>query len=511
MAVPAASLTLKITALPLRSGSRLSGYFPNGNPAWRLPLDHSVAAKMPMVLVHPRPDSESNSFARHRKAHPGIQYRIPVSVQGGSYPFRYELLEGPGGMTIGEYPGLVEGVYSFDDDYGVVTWTPAEAGGPFTVRIRVTDQDMSSVDVVFTVTATTSGFVFVDPTAESAGDGTIGSPLKTFADIHKSNTDDDTYKEYAVYLRAGTHSVTGVATNFQITTSKPRVWIGYPGEEAVLNCSVQRFGVAAEQHDLWFSNITFDTNRTDETQGQFIGLGQSLVHRMTFDGLRFKNLTKGTSGDDNSSAIRIINPGVMRQYLTFRDCSLDDFEQPLTSVYAVQYAVMEAITIGTAINDGGNRQGVVIKSDLYDWSVRRVESLDQTFASGSVDLYGQSQTFPYDRVEVMYSTLKSTVAVKLMGVGSFVGENDNPDLWLTRCTLLGTIGGLTTQPYTAHIDGCVVINDNSPPIPVSSGEHTVISTNNLSGAAADNITDANGSLIGAYRSEYLGTRGAEVA
>src|SRR6202034_3604100 len=40
----------------------------SSSPSWVLPATHTIAAKQPMILVYPRPDTETPAYARHRKA-----------------------------------------------------------------------------------------------------------------------------------------------------------------------------------------------------------------------------------------------------------------------------------------------------------------------------------------------------------------------------------------------------------------------------------------------------------
>ena len=113
---------------------RIGEVGPPPSGGWQLPSGYFETAVMPLRVVYPRPNTETQTFARHRHAYPGLQYRIPISIQGGAYPFRFEVVEGPSGMVVGETVGAT--------DYGVVTWTPSAAGGPYNVVIRVTDQDL---------------------------------------------------------------------------------------------------------------------------------------------------------------------------------------------------------------------------------------------------------------------------------------------------------------------------------------------------------------------------------
>lgn len=218
---------------------------------WQLPEGHWVAAKMPMTLVHPRPDSETNAWARHRKAYPGLEYRIPIAVQGGAYPFRYKIMDAPTWLSIGETV--------WEADYGVLHGTPPleeDGSGTQKVKIRVYGQEYERatgdtvgptyLDAEFElrVTSSTADFIFVDASAEKSGDGSIGSPLRTFAEIIDGDA-PSTFPGRTIYFRAGYYHTTefwgaswkgeGNSGELNYGSSYKHTWLGYPGEEAIVS------------------------------------------------------------------------------------------------------------------------------------------------------------------------------------------------------------------------------------------------------------------------------------
>ena len=126
-----------------------------------LPDGYYVSAKMPLNpdrVVLPRPDAETHARAFHRNAHVDMPYVLPVVVQGGAWPFVFELLQAPAGARIGAAHG--------DGGYGIVEWTPTHPG-PFLFRVRVTDQDLASVVVEWSGETGTDWIRFVDSIAGS--------------------------------------------------------------------------------------------------------------------------------------------------------------------------------------------------------------------------------------------------------------------------------------------------------------------------------------------------------
>ena len=96
--IKSAAAAATVLAMPRYAfaGSAFNGFYPAGS--W-------MPAKQPMIQVYPRPDSETNTWARHRWAYydgvNAVQYKIPLGVSFGAFPYVFQLLSGPPGMTIG--------------------------------------------------------------------------------------------------------------------------------------------------------------------------------------------------------------------------------------------------------------------------------------------------------------------------------------------------------------------------------------------------------------------------
>lgn len=235
---------------------------------WLLSEGRYVRAKMPMQLVHPRPDIETNGWARHRKAYPGLEYRIPISVQGGAYPFYFDIIEAPDGMSIGQTV--------WDSDYGVLSWTPnvSHNGEVFPVTIRVYGQEYeretvdtvgpTSIDVSFVirVTDSTEDFIFVDSSVSESGDGSIGSPIRTLIEVFGDGNDLVTYPGRAVYLREGAYDT--LTNNWHANKGyahadnarKPVVFLGYPGEDATIVFTNGKIFAGVGGSDLYLGGLT---------------------------------------------------------------------------------------------------------------------------------------------------------------------------------------------------------------------------------------------------------------
>src|SRR5580698_176033 len=182
--IKSAAAAATVLAMPRYAfaASSFNGFYPAGS--W-------MPAKQAMIQVYPRPDSETNTWARHRWAYYDgtnpVQYRIPLGVSFGAFPYVFQLLSGPPGMTIGAT--IWQSDWSFAQamtaGYGYLLWTPTAAVTSGTVSVLVTDQQMNTLTITFTVStsSSTSRFIFLDAANgnDSTGTGAIGAPWKTLA------------------------------------------------------------------------------------------------------------------------------------------------------------------------------------------------------------------------------------------------------------------------------------------------------------------------------------------
>ena len=170
-------------------------------PSWLLPEGH-YEGHFPLHVIYPRPDDETEAYARHRHAYPGVLYEIPIGVQFGKWPYRYELVEGPDGARVVHETLRWNGVDAFEvpEGYGVIAWDVAAdaPAGPHSFHVRVYDQDHgrdgdSFVDVTWTTSVGTSQFVFLDPLGgdDATADGSIESPFRELAALQDSGRGGD--------------------------------------------------------------------------------------------------------------------------------------------------------------------------------------------------------------------------------------------------------------------------------------------------------------------------------
>ena len=346
-----------------------------------------VPSKITMSLIYPRIDAETDTYARHKFAHTGMDYRIPIGVMGGAWPFYYEVISGPTGLTVGGNKG--------DTDYGVVNWPAASVAaagaGPHSVTVRVTDQEGTTVDAVWAIAVDDTQFVFIDSATGTSGAGTIGDPLKLFTDWFEGSTTSTTYQDKIAVFRAGTYTVTGEASadngnnvNFQ-PAQKTRSIIGFPSETATLDhggaTGGAKWWLDTEYHDFFVAGLTFYNARQDVSNAHFFWLTNSAGgDRVTFHENIFDTCDYGTVGDSNAGPLfisgspdttpreRVLLKGNTSTNIT--PTGLNNGAS-LATVFIVNYMLVEEnVGYGNdlvkAINAKGTEKFVTIRANNFD-------------------------------------------------------------------------------------------------------------------------------------------------
>ncbi|MEX0774952.1 MAG: hypothetical protein WD042_04455 [Phycisphaeraceae bacterium] len=320
-------------------------------PDWQLKVGH-YEGHFPLHTVYPRPDNETESYARHRHAYPGVRYEIPIGVQFGKWPYRYELLEGPEGAAMEHETLQWNGVDKFEvpEGYGVVAWgVPADAAaGPHTFTVRVYDQDHnrpdpSFVDVTWTVTVGKSQFIFLDPINgnDATADGSMEKPYREIAALQDSKRGGNKI----CYIRqtplfdeddakfAGGYTPTP-ARQFRFGSSDdPKAYVAYPGETVHVNTIGQSgFAQSTEtNYDVFFDGIVVGfTNQARRNQDNVrVIMHWQRSRRSTFWRMGCIRAYGGNVKNDNPGFIWYWNAGgsvdemTGHYYLYAADCWMD--------------------------------------------------------------------------------------------------------------------------------------------------------------------------------------------
>ena len=518
------------------ASSAFTGFYPAGS--W-------IAAKQAMIRVYPRPDSETNTWARHRWAYYDganpVQYKIPLGVSFGAFPYVFQLLSGPPGMTIGAT--YWQSGWSFAQaaaaGYGYVQWTPTASVSGATVSILVTDQQQNTLTITFTISTSgaTSRFIFVDAVnGNDSNAGSIGAPFKTLSKALGPNFATTTNAGTICYLRGtgGTYTppisadqdINSYWTVSQLdTTRKPSALIGFPGDPAqpVVSMASSMFGSygsgASDNGvpDLFISNINFNGYNTSQPSFRLFWLASPGAYgsRITFEGNVWTNAGYGSSAASNTPGYFFDgNTPNLMLYGFIKNCQ----ETRVTGgfagnnivgcdVYGVQYMLVEGNTSNTpnlTVNGCW-----IYKSDVSNSCMRG------NFAAFAACAYPYS--FLQDPLsgthnnEVCYNKyIGLTPAgnngiffpVNDPGVGMAAGNMTN--LWAYRNSVIGMLG--SNDP---NAGGPYVFQNNVVQGTYALPSGTAVQTSGNVTAASGALDTTYCNLTGTYTS-YLGTVGAQI-
>jgi hypothetical protein len=391
------------------------------------------AAKMPMRLVYPRPDGEAGAHARHRWAYQNMLYEIPIGIQGGNWPFKYELITAPTGAAIGIYYDRTK--RGLTNEYGVVKWTPSASSGSNTFTVRVTDSDGSTVDVTWTVTIDATKFIFVDSNVATSGTGTIASPLKLLSDWYKNNVNDATYLNKIIVFRQGTYTLVGDTANgnpnlFLNSTTKTPSLMGYPGEVATIDYTSGKIQTSTAMPEMFVYNLRHINARQDVANAHYFYF-TNRCDRSTFFKNHFDGMGYGTAGTDNAGPIfwADLADGVHHQNISIKD---NLFEAINThngglgnghywDIYQGDYVIAE----GNVSKDSYTTYGHWPKAASSFVTIRNNDAFDNCQGAGAVIGYSDANdTIPHDH-EVCWNNFQVPTAQ-----GSPVFEVAMDDGWL---------------------------------------------------------------------------------
>lgn len=515
-----------------------SGNKPTSAP-WKLAAGNFVPAKMPFAperVVYPRPDSETPAQARHRNALIGVKYRIPVSVQGGAWPFRYQITFGPEGATIGET------VWS--ENHGVIEWTPTTAGS-YVFTVKVTDQDYSELNITWTVSVNNSWVVEVDPVnGNDANSGAFGSPVQTFTRGKQLALNGK-----HLLLRAGTHYHEG-DTEYPLANSATTALglVGYPGENAVIDAGGHTYNGRARfsvRHDSGAWNVSF-TNINPAVNNPCWLQTLDTWNRITQFECRFLD-GRAAVGNDNVSCLFLGAGAGVRNYVLQNRCyftNLAGYSNGFSTIdiYKTKYVCIEKCTWGPPVSGTNPSYNLWVKAGLNtEISIR-----GNTWTHGwnsCIDLSMGSSSGISGNIEVCYNLIRSTdvAASGSSSGGAFKlgwggGAGQRLPVWSYRNTYYGKTRIRAfdeTTIYELHSENDVIVHDvtinSGTPLPhkwflsnsndpsntyrdFSTVPQYILSFTGYEcqGNTSAGIVDSDMKLAGAYRIQWLGKRGHEI-
>lgn len=501
----------------------------NDPGSWQLPVQNRIAAKMPMVLVHPRPEASSWSYSRN--AHPGLRWEIPIVIQGGSWPFRHEIVDdgGAAGLQIGAelqrsaQNGFI--VHSAGDDYGLLWWDTPVAGN-YSILLRVHDQEGSSIDVPVSLTVGSAGWVFVDADngSDSSGNGSINSPFRSIQRIHDGGmafADHRVVLAGVVPMDGNSDGNLGINRNTQPQT--PVVWVGWPGRSAVLEAYEGKISLTAP--DFYLANLEH-RHRSDffQDHGSYIHMitvwGNS--DRLTLHDVHFSRFQGNPVNADlgNSSVIMFTDQGSPRRHAAIVNNRISGTNGIFTSTYRLFESVFER---NRAV--GAN----FVTGEASTWAIFWIKR-GNDFLSLRANEFYQGNTwgtpgnlsaamgmdaarnieFAYNTVHTPYdSAAQRRGAIKLFTNSSqtnYFWTTETP-IWLYRNSLRHRLNYEGT--FLQNMPEANIITERNILDPRAWPEHAFLL--NIANLDQDTYFDANMKLAGSARALYLGEYGAEIA
>lgn len=493
---------------------------------WRLAEGQFYPAVMPMVLVFPRPDNETAPHARQRWAHPEVLYRMPAAViQGGAWPFYYEIIEAPTGASIGAHPhsGM---------EYGVLSWTPkaTDEGKTFTFVVRVTDQEQKALEARWAVTVDADKFLFLAPNGSSDNPGTIDKPMRDVADFYRGDAADASYADRLVYFRGGEYVPVGLEKNKNIRIEKdkkPMTYMAFPDENAVLDATHASWTFWADITDVYFSGLQFKGSKTKNIDGSDVKnsrnicfYGESNQKRVTFFEVKADGIQPGSLGNDNPAFVW--RPSTRKRRGQFWAFVGNEFSNGgpkagngpcAVSISCVSHIVFERNTVvnwdGTGtLYDKANDDYITYRNNNL-WNVSSESGQpSRALGAGLSGSYDRSHKPGY--VEVCWNRIRVHTGnpKRNFAISAAIGAVKNPrePVWVYRNSIIGTIDFVGSQNFTAVFDKNVVqgrANRSAKSI-IEAGDNLWIEDNEQS------VFDEDGGLHENYRQDHLGIRGAEL-
>lgn len=396
----------------------------NAAAPFPFPAGYFVPAKMPMHLVYPRPDTETSAHARHRWAHPAMEYAIPVGVQGGAWPFKYELISGPSGAKIGSFYG--------EANYGSITWTPTATTGTEEFVVRITDQELKTLEATWKVTVDPGMFVFVKTGASGAKTGTINDPLGSVADWYKAPK-DGTYQNKIVVFRGGNYNLVGdpaEKNNLRLLKEyKTPSLIGFPGEEPIIDASTTKVMVS-DLTDIFVSGITWKNARNDVPDAHYFWLTGE-VSRATFWRNHFTEMKFGTAGTDNTGPVFISNTVKAKENILYKENLITNVNNAMGNghyfdVYRAKYVLVEQ----NVAKNSTTTYGFWTKSSIAYVTVRANEAIENVAGSQLSAGYGSAiGEVPHDHEfcwnRAMVPVGQDGPIIQLVGSDFYKGQSYN--------------------------------------------------------------------------------------
>lgn len=463
-------------------------------------LSNANAANYPLEIIQPQANLDVKN--RFYKAYPGLEYNVRLAVIGGEYPYQFELVTSPEGMSI--------------DQKGEIIWVnPVESVEPYEVRVKVLDSGLSASEVVWSITVTTNGFKFIDAingtSVGSGGDGSLLNPWKSLKDMYEGDQPSaKSLKRYAgefLYWREGNHVLDAYAESNGgripfVYNNKPLVWLAYPGENVSLDLANAYISIYSGGSNTYFDGFEINVNGTRAGKGIVI---DSAASNVTFRRIKAHGISNGYTGGNNALFF-IARAGVGVNW-SFQDNELYN----VNSGYGLlgYDAAKVLVEDNTLYSIAGHPIGPKMSTDM--WFIRSNYMHSNPQNSINVQYYRNSAAVS-GNIEISYNYVAPGGGkVRINSQQESVG---NP-MYMFRNTFLDEVqqDRVSSTNGGFYWYGNVIVNGSSSNDKIDrfriDDPSRLLVTNSLTGSPADNIVDADGFLQADF-SENIGSIGHQV-
>jgi hypothetical protein len=565
----AASLLVAVSAHAGLIGVTGSRYIPPAVLPDVQPANYTMELVLPREAgTAPIVESETpNMPANHRifKAYPGIEYNIRAVVLHGSYPFTYELSGGVSWLSVDPDTGEISGTAPVVTNG--TTYTP-------TLTVTDAAGTERSEAWTITVTNATSAFRFIDCDTDGSGDtGSEAAPYDSLAQLKASGVTNVVVYFREGVCNVPTTGITdsdyvsynNPSGNWRRMEWRgdlsPVQWVAYPGEAAVIDGSyvedveqgahIRLQDMQSGGYPVYLDGLEFRN---------FYHMAMQLAGENDYVVIRRNNFhdIKNSFDGSNSAAIDSMatsNSGEMRHYVAYQDNWFHDNAAGSMKIYYHYKSLME-----DNLHEGNGVVGADTGSDWFaggpdhKGAPGRFEVRHNTYRNCIYVPTGGNETtadagfggnMNYGDADVTDALERASGEVRYNTFGCFT--DTDPGLRIVDMNNFGNAGEIFIYRNTGvgrwnvqrssevgagpfHIYDNIIVNDtgagNTDRITFSvvGGEGTagdgddivygsgndVNITYSVAGAE-DVILDADTLLlIGAARTEHLGSKGAEL-
>lgn len=478
--------------------------------------EYFVPSNITKMIIHPRPDAETNPWAISRHCYPGLIRRIPVEVIGFAPPLHYTV-DGPDWMY------FAENFYTYDeatntyvdgDDVGMLVFDAPPAGSyEYTITVRGQGEG-DLLETTNEIVVSTVGTGFVATTGNDANAGTLASPKRN---IEAFCTGE--FANYQICVMAGTYRPLQTV-NFS-GANNPKVIYNYNNDVVIFDArgdDEEETGgliLADSGDDISVSGITFDQSMAFGTPRHLYFTTNFTGARQTIYNCKFQNFAMGAGAGDNPAPITIYDAGVYRSHwvmrnLTFENISTETSTAAMGSFYNVENMVIRNIKFLAEINAD---KGVYIKGRGKNIWITEVESIEDNLYAGAVTLRLAGNS---DMIEITNCRLKGDAfndQMQLRWQQSNADASTVSRVYIQRCNINGRVGyGGSSSGFNSQIlltKNIVVSNTDATPIDVTISDTVVTLVDNITGNNASNYLNLTTLDISAGAAASLGIRGAQ--